>query len=264
VIQKAYIHGVSTRKIKKLAKQLGIESISRGQVSQMTKELNEQVEAFRNRRWKRLIRSYGWMRFMRKSAMITVWSIWRFKLSLAWMKPGRDILAIEPMQEESEATYKTLFDKLKARGLEEVWLVVSDAHPGLCKAIKESFVGCSWKRCKVHFMRNILARVPSKDKESFAARLKQIWLQLDYATAQFYAESLMDEYEASYPEAIQALEEGLEDSLQFYHFGTDGSSKDFIHKHIRTFKPRNPQKNQGCRDIPQHGFLYPPRDQLLD
>lgn len=59
---------------------------------------------------------------------------------------------------------------------------------------------------------------PSKDKESFAARLKQILLQPDYATAQFYAESLMDEYETSYSEAIQALEEGLEDSLPFFHF----------------------------------------------
>lgn|GEM_PF-7083141 len=88
----------------------------------------------------------------------------------------RDNLAIEPMQEESEATYKIWFDKLQARGLEKGWLVVSDAHPGLCQAIKTSFVGCSWQRCKVHFMRNILTRIPSKDKESFAARLKQICL----------------------------------------------------------------------------------------
>ena len=88
---------------------------------------------------------------------------------------NRDILAIEPMQEESEATYKSLFDSLKARGLEDVWLVVSDAHKGLTAAIKGSFVGCAWQRCKVHFMRNILSRIPSKDKETFAAKLKQIW-----------------------------------------------------------------------------------------
>lgn len=74
----------------------------------------------------------------------------------------RDILAVQPMQEESEATYKDLFEHLKSRGLRDVWLVVSDAHQGLAKAIKESFVGCSWQRCKVHFMRNILAYIPSR------------------------------------------------------------------------------------------------------
>lgn len=64
----------------------------------------------------------------------------------------RDILAIEPMQEESEATHTMLFESLKSRGVEEVWLVVSDAHQGLRKAIQESFIGCSWQRCKVHLM----------------------------------------------------------------------------------------------------------------
>jgi len=130
----------------------------------------------------------------------------------------RDILAIEPMQEESEATYKNLFDDLKARGMEDVWLVVSDAHRGLTKAVRESFVGCTWQRCKVHFMRNILARIPSKDKASFASRLKQIWAQPDIETARAYAEGLMNEYESRYPEAVRIIEEGLEDSLQFYSF----------------------------------------------
>lgn len=126
---------------------------------------------------------------------------------------NRDILAIEPMQEESESTYKSLYDSLKSRGLEDVWLVVSDAHKGLTKAINESFVGCAWQKCKVHFMRNTMARIPSKDKTAFAFRLKQIWLQPDIDTARAYAESLMDDYENQYPEAIQVLEDGLDDSL---------------------------------------------------
>lgn len=89
----------------------------------------------------------------------------------------REILAVELMLEKSESTYKTLFDGLKTRGLQDVWLVVSDAHKGLAKAIRESFLGCSWQRCKVHMMRNVLAHIPSREKERFAARLKQIWLQ---------------------------------------------------------------------------------------
>lgn len=130
----------------------------------------------------------------------------------------RDILAIEPMQEESEATYKELFENLKSRGLKDAWLVVSDAHKGLMKAIQSSFVGCSWQRCKVHFMRNILAHVPAKGKALFAGKLKQIWLQPDIESAKAYANALMDQYESLYPSAIEVLELGLEDSLQFYNF----------------------------------------------
>ena len=220
VIQEAYINGVSTRKIKRLAQSLGIESISRGQVSNMTRELNEQVHAFRNRRLEKVYpvllvdALYEKIRYDNKVINMAV------EVVIGIDTAGkRDILAIEPMQEESEATYKSLFDSLKSRGLEDVWLVVSDAHMGLTKAIRESFVGCSWQRCKVHFMRNILARIPSKDKGDFAARLKQIWLQPNIKTAKAYAERLMDEYESRYPEAIQVLEVGLEDSIQFYSFG---------------------------------------------
>ncbi len=219
VIQEAYINGVSTRKIKRLAQSLGIESISRGQVSNMTRELNEQVHAFRNRRLGKVYpvllvdALYEKIRYNNKVINMAV------EVVIGIDTAGkRDILAIEPMQEESEATYKSLFDSLKSRGLEEVWLVVSDAHKGLTKAIRESFVGCSWQRCKVHFMRNILARIPSKDKAAFASRLKQIWLQPNIETAKAYAERLMDEYESRYTEAIQVLEVGLEDSIQFYFF----------------------------------------------
>jgi transposase-like protein len=219
VVQEAYINGVSTRKIKRLAESLGIESISRGQVSHITRELNAQVQAFRNRKldktypvlWVDAL--YERIRYDHQVLNMAVEVVIGID-----MQGKRDILAVEPMQEESDATYTRLFDDLKARGLETVWLVISDAHKGLTKAIKESFVGCVWQRCKVHFMRNILAHIPSKDKASFASRLKQIWLQPDMDTARTYAERLMDEYERRYPEAIATLDSGLEDSIQFYGF----------------------------------------------
>ncbi len=67
-------------------------------------------------------------------------------------------------------------------------------------------------------MRKYLSHIPSREKEFFASRLKQIWLQPNYRTALSYAESLMDEYEGKYPSAIEIAESGLEDSLPFYHF----------------------------------------------
>ena len=219
VIQEAYINGVSTRKIEKLVKSLGIDSISRSQVSEITKELNDQVAAFRNRPLQKtypvlwvdaLYEKIRYGKHVRNMAVL---------VAIGVDESGhRDILAIEPMQEESEATYKELFENLKSRGLKDAWLVVSDAHKGLMKAIQSSFVGCSWQRCKVHFMRNILAHVPAKGKALFAGKLKQIWLQPDIESAKAYANALMDQYESLYPSAIEVLELGLEDSLQFYNF----------------------------------------------
>ncbi len=72
----------------------------------------------------------------------------------------QEILAVEPMENESEETYSALFRRLQERGLEKVWLCVSDAHKGLQAAIRNTLSGTTWQRCKVHFMRNILAYVP--------------------------------------------------------------------------------------------------------
>ena len=119
----------------RLTKTLGIESISRGQVSVLTKELNEQVEAFRQRK---LEATYPvlWVdalyerirdnRAVKNMAVLVVTGI--------NTEGKRDILAVEPMYEESTATYTKLFENLKERGIKKVWLVVSDAHKGLVKA----------------------------------------------------------------------------------------------------------------------------------
>ena len=129
VIQEAYVNGVSTRKIDKLTKTLGIESISHSQVSAITKDLNEQVEAFRSRKleatypvlWVDAL--YERIRDTQRVKNMAVLVVTGINL-----EGKRDILAVEPMYEESAATYTNVFDQLKERGLENVWLVVSDAH----------------------------------------------------------------------------------------------------------------------------------------
>jgi transposase-like protein len=241
VVQEAFINGVSTRKIERLARSLGIESISPSQVSQINKELTQQVEEFRNRPladtypviW--IDALYEKIRDNHRVCNMAVHVVCGVNL-----EGKREVLAVEPMYEESEASYTALFNSLKKRGLQNVWLAVSDAHQGLVAAIQKSFVGCSWQRCKVHFMRNILAHVPAKDKESFAAKLKQIWQQPDYESAKRYAELLIEEYETRFPKAVEVLENGLEDSLQYYEFPEIDAKKisstnvlERLHKEIR-------------------------------
>ena len=91
----------------------------------------------------------------------------------------REVPAIEPLLEESRESYRQLFEALKKRGFNPPSMAILDAHSGLVAAIQESFPGVSWQRCKVHFMRNILAHVTHMDMQAFAGKLKQIWLAPD-------------------------------------------------------------------------------------
>jgi putative transposase len=226
VVQEAFVNGISTRKIERLAKSLGIESISASQVSEINKELNEQIKEFRERKlndtypviW--IDALYEKIRIDNHINNMAVHVVCGINLD-----GKREILAVEPMYEESEESYTALFENLKARGLQSTWLAVSDAHQGLVAAIRKSFIGCSWQRCKVHFMRNILAHIPGKEKEFFAAKLKQIWQQPDYDSAKRYAEMIIKEYEHRFFKAIETLENGLEDSLQYYQFPEIDSRK---------------------------------------
>ena len=97
-------------------------------------------------------------------------------------------------------------------------LVVSDAHAGLTAAIRESFPGTSWQRCKVHFMRNILAHVTQQAKDIFAKELKEIWHALDETTAKNRARDMIQRYGKRFPQAMTILEEGLQDSLSFHAY----------------------------------------------
>lgn len=220
VIQEAMINGVSTRKMERLAKSLGIENLSRSQVSNMAKELDEQVEAFRNRSLAEHSYPILWVDALYEKVRYDGRVVSMAILLVCGVdeQGHRQVLSIEPMLEESKEAYSQLFRSLQERGLKTPRLIVSDAHSGLVSAIRHSFPGTSWQRCKVHFMRNILAHVPHKEKSVFAAKLKQVWLAPDQETARQMTDHLVKQYEARFPKAIQTLLDGLEDSLQFFAF----------------------------------------------
>jgi len=93
----------------------------------------------------------------------------------------------------NKAGWREFFRKLKRRGLRRVCLCISDAHSGIQAAIKKELLGASWQRWKVHFRRNILAKIPQKEKRRLAAHLKQIWLQPDRKSVQRAAHHLVQE-----------------------------------------------------------------------
>lgn len=220
VVQEAFVQGVSTRKIEKLARSLGIENISRSQVSEMTKGLNEQVYAFRSRSLADTRYPVIWVDALYEKVRLDGHVVSMAVLIACGVNEQgqREVLAVEPMLDESKESYSQLFESLRQRGLQTPALIVSDANKGLVAAIREAFTGASWQRCKVHFMRNILTHVPQKEKEPFAAQLKEIWLAPSAEMARQRAQNLISQYEKRFPKAVMVLEDGLDDSLAFYAF----------------------------------------------
>lgn len=220
VVREAFVQGVSTRKMERLAKSLGIDSLSKGQVSDMTKGLNEQVHEFRTRPLDGRQYPILWVDALYEKVRVDgkVVSM-AIQLVIGLNEEGqREVIAIDPMLEESKEGYKQMFQKLKLRGLTGTKLIISDAHAGLVSAIKESFTGASWQRCKVHFMRNIIVHVTHKQKKIFAGMLKDIWTASTAEAARKRADEIIEKYQNRFPDAVKILENGLEDSLAYYAF----------------------------------------------
>jgi len=135
--------------------------------------------------------------------------------------------------------------------------MVSDANADLVAAIREGFPGASWQRCKVHFMRNILAHIPQKDKKSFAAELKGIWLAPSDESARQRAADLTDKYDRRFPKAIQCLEDGLEDSLAFYAFPLLDSRKISSSNMLERLNKEIRRRTSVGWYLSKRRFLYP-------
>lgn len=174
MVQGAFVQSVSTRKMEKLAKNLGIGGISRSQASEMTKGLNDQVDEFRNRPLASGSYPVLWMDDLYEKVRYggLVMSIVILLVCGVNGEGRREVLALEPMLEESKESYRQLFEGLKDRGLTNSTLIVSDAHKGLVSAIGESFSGASWQRCKVHLCVTSCRMFPTKKRNTLPADSK--------------------------------------------------------------------------------------------
>jgi len=181
VVMEAYAHGVSTRKIERLATQLGIEGTSKSTVSRTCSGLDERASAFRNRP---LEGAYPciWLDARIERVRDTDAHTVRHKaLPVAYgvhESGRREVIGIEVGGVESEASWREFIRDLVARGLAGVQLVISDAHPGLRKAI-QTVIGARWQRCCVHFVRDMLGHVPRQSHPLVRGALKQVFAAID-------------------------------------------------------------------------------------
>jgi len=219
VIQEAYVQGISTRKVEALVQQLGLEHLDKSKVSRITKALQEEVEGFRNRPLEGvypyvfLDALYPKIRVNHRVVSVAL------VIAIGIREDGRRvILGFAVGAAESEAFWSEFLRSLVARGLSGVQLVVSDAHQGLRRALSKVFPGATWQRCQVHFMRNVLAHVPQRDKKQVAAWVRTIFAQPDLEAARGQLKKVRDELAGRWPKVAALLEEAAEDILAFMHF----------------------------------------------
>lgn len=217
VVATAYLLGVSTRRVDKLAETLGIASLSKSQVSELAKSLDAAVEQFRNRPL-----DGGPYRLMQADALtVKVREGGRIVIVHGLIAVGvnadghREILGFEVSSAEDGAGWLAFFRNLVARGLAGVVLVTSDAHPGLVAAIRATLPGASWQRCRTHYLRELLTKVPKASQPWVATLVRTIFDQPDAAEVAAQFDRVVTALEAKLPAAAEHLATAREDLLAF-------------------------------------------------
>jgi putative transposase len=219
VIQQAYVEGVSTRRVDDLLQALGLTGIDKSRVSRICKDLDEVVEPFRNRP---LDAQYPFIWL--DALYLKVRHNHRIVSQALVIATGvrengeREVLGFALGASEEEAFWLDFLRSLKRRGLTGVQLVTSDAHEGLKKALSQVLAGVSWQRCRVHFMRNLLAHVPRGDKSIVAAALRTIFAQPDRQAAGVQLAEVVQAMQRRWPKAAELLAQAEDDILAYMVF----------------------------------------------
>lgn len=177
VVMEAYVHGVSTRKVDDLVRALGADSgISKSEVSRICQDLDQDVAEFQGRSLSDTTYPYVFVDATYCKARVGRRVVSQaIVIAIGIAADGRrQVLGFQVGDTEAEPFWTEFFRDLKARGLSGVQLVISDAHAGLVRAIQVAFQSAAWQRCRVHFMRNVLARVPKVASQMVAAIIRTI------------------------------------------------------------------------------------------
>ncbi|WP_206495671.1 IS256 family transposase [Micrococcus sp. KRD153] len=222
--RKRYLAGVSTRRMDKLVRQLGIDSLSKSQVSRMAQELDEHIEAFRHRP----LGEAGPFVFLAADALtMKVREGGRVINAVAMVATGvnadgrREVLGLRVATTETGAAWNEFFADLVARGLAGVALVTSDSHRGLVEAVAANLPGAVWQRCRTHYAANLMAVTPKSMWPAVKAMLHSVYDQPDGPAVQAQFERLLDYVQDRLPAVAGHLDAAREDILAFTSFPRD-------------------------------------------
>jgi putative transposase len=217
VVADLYLAGVSTRRVDKVVRQLGIQGISKSQVSRLASELDELVEGFRTRP----LDAGPYPYLMLDALVVKVREGGRIcntcvcHATAVNAEGVRESLGLDIVTSEDGAAWLGFLRGLVARGLSGVQLVTSDSHPGLVDAIRSTLPGASWQRCRTHFMRNLLTRVPKQAQPAVATLVRSIYAQPDHDQVDEQYQRVIAQLEERFPAAAALLEDAQPDLLSF-------------------------------------------------
>jgi len=219
VVQEAYLQGVSTRRVDDLVQALGMNGISKSQVSRLCQELDAEVERFRSRRLEGAY-PYVWLDAtflkVRENSRVVSMAV---VIAIGVKATGeREVLGLDVGHSEDGAFWTQFLRGLVARGLSGVKLVISDAHEGLKGAIAAVLQGAAWQRCRVHFVRNALALVPKTAAQMVAATIRTVFVQPDPASAREQWRRVAESFRPRFPRLAQLMDEAEADVLAYLAF----------------------------------------------
>ena len=217
VIATCYLKGVSTRRMNDLVATLGINNLSKSQVSQMAKELDDMVDDFRTRRLDQgpdhFVSCDALTMKVREGGRVVKTSV---LLATGVNADGyRELLGMQVATAESTASWTGFFRDLIARGLTGVFLVTSDAHLGIQAAVGDCLPQASWQRCRTHFAKNLSAQVPKTQWPTLSAMFHTIFQQPDAASVWAQAREVIEFCQQKFPHVATYLEECLDELLAF-------------------------------------------------
>ncbi|MEX3505759.1 IS256 family transposase [Corynebacterium sp. LK2510] len=219
VIATCYLKGVSTRRMNDLVASLGITNLSKSQVSEMATDLDQMVEDFRTRPLDTgpylYVSCDALTMKVREGGRVVKTSV---LLATGVNAEGyRELLGMQVATSESVASWTGFFRDLKARGLDQVYLVTSDAHLGIQHAIGEVLPNASWQRCRTHYAKNLSGLVSKTQWPTLSAMFQTIFQQPDAQAVWDQAREVVTFCEQKFPHVADYLEESLDELLAFTH-----------------------------------------------
>jgi transposase-like protein len=258
VVADCYLRGVSTRRVDKLVQTMGIEGISKSQVSRMAGELDEMVTEFRNRPLDNGPYTYVWAdaltQKVREGGRIVNVAV---VVAVGVNADGhREVLGVDLITAEDGAGWLAFFRSLIARGLSGTALVISDAHEGLVGAVQATMQGASWQRCRTHYLRNLLTKVPKASQPMVATLVRTIFEQPDAASVWAQHTRVVEQLADQFPVAADHLADAAPDVLAFTSFPK---------AHWRQIWSNNPQErlNKELRRRTDVVGIFPNREAVV-
>src|SRR6476661_666990 len=221
VIQEAYVQGISTRSVDDLVKALGMSGISKSQVSRLCEEIDGKVKAFLERPiegdWPYLWVDATYVKVRQAGRIVSVAVI----VAVGVNADGRrEVLGMDIGPSEAEPFWTAFLRKLARRGLRGVKLVISDAHEGL-KAAVARVLHATWQRCRVHFMRNVLAHAGKQGRRVVAAFIATAFAQEDAEMARTQWRQVADQLRPKVAKLAILMDQAEADVLAFMSFPKD-------------------------------------------